>query len=702
MLGSLAALAILVPQEPAPHTVPDRVLPRVGITLGSALERREHEIEQAASGRLSHDLRTQLAARTPAERLQVAVWLARPAGMPDLREALDAELARGAHAEDARRAAMRIAESATLPHVEAFAARVRSAGFAVDHADRLVPVVFVTLAAEDVGSLGRMDGVDQVYFAFQSWLPEEGACAALPNEWASPTARTDVVHRRGITGAGVKVLVNDVGGVARTNPNLPPIVVGTAAVGVQAHATAVAGIIASRHALQRGAAPGLAQLYDYGGASDVAAPQAWAWGMQQGISFGNCSWWNGNRGSIAFLDRYFDYVIRNFAVQLFKSAGNQGNNQPCTTPGNGFNSIASGNADDRNTHDWDDDVLATSSSTGNPQPEGHEKPEVTAHGTTITTTDTGGSVSAQGTGTSYASPVSCGTAALLAATDPVLLAAPEAIKALLMAGAWNDIAQGQPLSDWDGAGGVDAAASQSAVARGQYRRATLTPASFPNGIHTVSIALDAGDETRLCAVWTASADSSYTATVLQMDLDLVVRAPNGAVVASSASTRNPFEIVQFVPPSTGTYTVELLRMRFLGASEPFAMAWTTSWDARTCAVAISGSPRLGATIGIQWSDRYHPGQVYVGFLSVSPYPATWRVPTNKLMLVGFDSLSEASILLPGFLGALSATGTATTSLTIPNLPGLDGLTVLASMVTLQSGAPVAEEIGELASFTILP
>ena len=38
---------------------------------------------------------------------------------------------------------------------------------------------------------------------------------------------------------------------------------------------------------------------------------AWSWGMSQGISFGNCSWWNFQRGSIQFLDRYFDYITRN-------------------------------------------------------------------------------------------------------------------------------------------------------------------------------------------------------------------------------------------------------------------------------------------------------------------------------------------------------------------------------------------------------
>jgi hypothetical protein len=679
---------------------------------GDALLRAESAAADAAHGRIGADLRAELRRRRAEERLTVVFWLERPAGLPDLRSALEAARAAGLDAAEARRRTLTLAATATEPATAAFADRLRAAGHEVVQQDAYAPIVFARLRAADVAAVAQWQGVDQVYYSFPTWLPEEGpgpeggiaeaGAAAPPNEWASPSARTDTVHRRGITGAGVKVLVNDVGAVARNNPSLPPIVVGNATATVQAHATAVAGMIASHHAQQHGAAPGLTELYDYAGASDTAAPLAWAWGMQQGISFGNCSWWNFNLGSIVFLDRYFDYIIRNFAVQLFKSCGNQGNNVGCTTPGNGFNMVACGNANDADTHDWDDDTLSTSSSTGNPQPSNHEKPEVCAHGTNITSTNTSGGVSAQGSGTSYAAPVACGTAALLAQADPVLQAAPEAIKALLMAGAWNDITGGQPLSDFDGAGAIDAAASWSAVASGQYVRSTLSAASFPGGVATYPIHLDGGDETRIVALWSSLADSAYSTTVLEMDLDLVVRAPGGAVVAASASTANPFEIVQFVPQVTGTYTVELQPMRFQGTAEPFALAWTTSWDTRVGRVTVTGAPRVGATVGIEFFDRYHPGQIYFGLLSATAYPATWRVPQDKVVRLGYDPFLDASLSLPGFVGPLPANGRATTSLTIPGLAGLAGLTFELGMLTLQQGLPVVEEIGDVTTVTILP
>jgi hypothetical protein len=174
------------------------------------------------------------------------------------------------------------------------------------------------------------------------------------------------------------------------------------------------------------------------------------------------------------------------------------------------------------------------------------------------------------------------------------------------------------------------------------------------------------------------------------------------VVAASASTANPFEIVQFVPPVTGIYTVAVQPMRFQGQNEPFALAWTTSWDTRVDRVTVVGAPTLGNTLGIQFEDRYHPGGVYFGLLSATPYPATWRLPTDKVMRLGFDFVTDAALSLPGFAGLLDASGQRSTTLTIPPLPGLVGTTFHLGMITLQTGQGVAEELGDITPVTILP
>jgi len=636
---------------------------------------------------------------------EVAFWLVTPAASRGLRAILDDALAAGLPAEDARRVALRAAEAAVAPGNAAFAATASALGGEVTYRDTLTPVVFVRCGEALARQLAGRADVDLAYWSSPVSLDEGGAASlaslAAFNEWASRTARTDAVHRRGVDGAGVKVLINDTAPVATTNPFLPPIVAGNTGTAA-AHATAVAGIVASRQSPHTGAAPGLAQLYSYGAAGDTSAPQAWAWGMQQGISFGNCSWWNGQKGQIQFLDRYFDYVIRTFAVMLFKSSGNQGGTDGLiTTPGCGFNMTASGNATDNNTLDWGGDAMSSSSSWVNPI-EGHDKPEVTACGTTITTTTTASPwIGAQGSGTSYASPVTCGIAALLAQTVPVLQAQPETVRALLMAGAFHNVEGAAAMSDRDGAGHVDAAASQAAAAKGQFQRVVLTPGSFAGGQYSVSVPLVRGDETRLCAVWFSQADSAYATDVLQMDLDLTVWF-GGTLVATSASAANPFELVQFVPPQTGTYTIRLQNQRFLGASEPLALAWCTRRDAATNEVVVTGSKIPGGTANYEFVDVYHPGASYLAVLSITPSPATTQVGPKKVLDLGYDGVTDLSLSLPGFAGVLGANGRANAVLAIPNLPWLTGLPVHAAMVTIDlTLAEIAEETSPTTSFTIL-
>ncbi|MBL9077689.1 MAG: S8/S53 family peptidase [Planctomycetes bacterium] len=730
MLVALVSMSFVLPQQPPVLAQREYHRPDLGITLRETrwfdaatgrIERRTTDAAGApvdpdavlraafarrdtANGRLHPTLAAALVGDGPHE---VAFWLRRPAAMPDLRGLIDARVAAGATAEDARRAALAAASAAVGPGNAVFAAAAAAAGAVVVHVDTLTPVVFVRAAAPTVRALAARADVDLAYGTATEWLPEAAvpagdteAVVAAWNQWASKTARTDAVHRRGITGAGVKVLVNDTAQVVSSNPFLPPIVVGSGA-GVAAHATAVAGILASSHVPHTGAAPGLQQIYSYGGSGDVVAPQAWAWGMSQGISFGNCSWWNGQKGQLQFLDRWFDYTIRQFAVMLFKSAGNQGGGDGAiTTPGCGYNMIASGNANDGNTYDWSGDSMSSSSSWVNPLP-GHDKPEVTACGTSITTTSTASPWTvAAGSGTSYASPVTCGVAALLAQQNPLLQARPEAVKALLMAGAFHNVEGAAVLSDRDGSGHIDAAASHAALVAGQLHLATLTPASFAGGVYEVQLPLVRNDETRLCAVWFSAADSSYTTDVLQMDLDLTVW--NGpSLVAAAAGIANPFEVVQFTPPATGVYTARLQVQQFLGSSEPFALAWVTRRNAATNAVAIGGNPVPGGVVTYQFSDPYHPNGSYLAALSLTGSPATVPVGPNHVFDFGFDIVTELSLSLPGFAGVYDANGQASAVLALPDFAWLTGFPVHCAVLTFDAQVPGAvEETSPVATFVI--
>ncbi len=697
---TLPTLGVTFADERVLDSATGRILRRThaaGVPVdGDALVRAEARARDAVSGKISPDLEPRLLA---GDDLRVVFWLARTAEQVDPRTVLDAGAALAS--ADARRQALALAEAQTTRLTAPFVALVRAQGHVVAYVDPYVPIVFVDLPAAAVRALAARPEVDQAYYSFPQ-LFLEGTLTPI-NDRASPTARTDAVHRRGITGAGVKVLVNDAGdSIVNGNPYLPPVTRnGTYAAG--AHATAVAGMIGANHPTYGGAAPGLTQIFDSSAFDDIGAPASWSWGMSQGIAFGNCSWWNGNRGSIVFLDRYFDYIIRAFGVMLFKSAGNQGLANGTTSPGNGYNCIASGSFHDRDTHDWNDDIMSSYSSALNPTP-GHEKPEVAAPGDVITSTTTASPwTGASGSGTSYASPVTCGIAALLGATRPELLVKPEATKALIMAGAWHNIEGAAALSGQDGAGGVDAAASQDATALQQYHLATLTPASFTAGVYTITVPLIARDEARICAVWFSEADSAYATTTLKMDLDLSVERPGGGIVATSASALNAFEIVQFVPPVTGVYTVKLTNQRFNGTSEPFALAWTTRRNAATDLVTVQGAPAIGTTAQIEFFDRYHPGAAYVGLASVTPFPATLPVAPNKIIPLGYDGLTAMAISgsLPGFIGVLGTNGRAMGQIQIPNLPLLRGLQVFLAMASLDVTLPeLVEETSAATSFTI--
>ncbi len=657
-----------------------------------AMRHEEARRRDEASGKLWSDLPARLG---KGQKTPVVFWLRRPAGMPDLRVHIDAAVAGGTSGENARRSAMDVARAFVRARTGPFSRALRERGGTTDYVDEIVPLVFATLGAADVRALAARDDVDQVFYACPKWL-DEGK--AVPDEWASPSARTDYVHRQGITGAGVKVLVNDTASVATTNPYLPPIVTGNPQIPVNQHPTFVAGCLASIHPVHHGAAPGLAQIYDYAGWGDVFAPQAWSWGMTQGISIGNSSWWTGQFGNIEFLDRYFDYIIRNFAVMMFKSAGNLGNGSQTTTPGNGFNMTTTGSANDLDSHDWEDDLMATSSSTGDPS-SGNSKPEVVAHGEAVTSTsDMGPTWLTSASGTSFASPISCGVAALLQQEDPSLTTQPEVVKAMLMAGAWNNISGGETLSDEDGAGAIDAAASWRAVHEGQFHQTTLTPSSFPGGFYSHSMQLDQGDETRVVALWFSTADSSFATDSLLMDLDLVVLDPSGSVVASAASATDPFEVVQFIPAQSGTYTVRMQNQSFQGTSEPFAIAWTTRQDAATDEVQAVGDGSIGSTIQINWLDPYHPGEIYVGLFSLTPYPAVTPIGANRILPFGFDGLSQATFAGPsGFIGTLDASGAASMSFAVPPIAPL---TIHAGMFTFKDNPGRAVETSPATTFTI--
>jgi len=661
-----------------------------------ALLDREEEKKLAARRGISPELAEVLREKRPGDPVQVLIW--RNAPRRDFREVLEEGEERGLSPEEARRAALEEARAFFAGGNRALAARLEAEGCRILYPGGPWPILFAEMKASQVPRWAADPAVDQVYYAYPKWFPE--------NNFAQPTLRSPSCHRRGLTGAGsqVKVMVQDPGHVALGCPYLPPVTRLNTGY-TSSHATAVAGNISMRnHSLYYGVAKGLPRIYSAAGGGDIYAPRAWDAAIKAGVSFGNCSWWNGNKGRIVGLDRFFDYTIRQFAVMMFKSTGNQGGTSTpySTTPGNGYNMTNSGCYNDGDSYDWADDKMASYSSWKNPV-EGHEKPEVASPGDGVYSTyRTRSPWIGRFGGTSSASPLTCGTAVLMATVDKNLLTRPEAVKAILMASAWHNIEGSPVLSDKDGAGGVHTFAATEVVRKGRWRLERLTAASFTNNRIERKIRCSAGDETRVVALWFSLADKARTTDRLMMDLDMVILDPSGRTVAASAGSRNPFEIAAFVPSVTGDYTVRLLKRAFRNPTERLALAWSTRSDAAVDEVKLSGTGARGTRMTVTFTDIYHGGAYYMGLASVTAPPATIPLPGGFALPFGMDALVQLSpAVFPGFFGRLSSAGTARGTISIPNAPSLAGLKVWTAMLTLDTTLPgLVEEISPAASFTV--
>jgi hypothetical protein len=401
----------------------------------------------------------------------------------------------------------------------------------------------------------------------------------------------DVWNLHANTGENVKVAIVEDSRVDFDNTclvnNLGTRVPGDA--NVDQHATATAGMVASNDDTYKGIAYG-AGIYSANGTSyddddmsaalDAGATNAHilnnSWGPQCGSA----------DGSMNVHARHADYIVRYRWDTVVAAAGNNGNCAGFEFVGGvatGYNVIAVGNYDDNGTVDTADDAMNTGSSYKDPTSphSDREKPEVAAPGTSITSLKlaapgncTTGNV---GSGTSYSSPMVAGAAALIMDGKPSLKLFPEAVKALILAGATDNKEGSARLSDKDGAGGINAHTSHDAATGNQYDWMYVTESSFDSsGFIEVPIGrVIIGTRVKVALVWDSNpsgAADDYDTDTLEADLDLKVVGPSFS--RWSASWDNSYEIVDFVAPSTGDYTIKVKNFRFDGTREYVAVAWS--------------------------------------------------------------------------------------------------------------------------------
>ncbi len=405
----------------------------------------------------------------------------------------------------------------------------------------------------------------------------------------------------GYTGSGVTIahIEPDAGKMETANPYLNATIFRPAGA-LDAHSTAIGGIIRSTHSLNRGMATGCTLLSanaDSGSSSHLDAATDWALG--EGASVLNMSYKlkDSSDGELHWSDIYYDYMVHYSRVLFTKSAGNEGNGTGViTSPGRGYNSLAVGNVQDNGTKDWGNDTMRPSSSYVDPET-GGDKPEIAAYGTLVdTTTQSSPWIGNEGSGTSYAAPLVAAMAGLCIDEIPGYVDEPATLKAKLMVSAMaHNIEGAARLSEYDGAG----CAKATAINAGG-RSLTLQASNFSGGYYEipVDISLVAGVRERIVFVYThppssqsATPDpSSYYRT--DLDIGLYV---NGSLVGSSTyGDRNAFEIIDYTPPTSGTGRI---RVNISGS-------WHASVSSLRCGLAYGRETYFGDGPDLPELDYY--------------------------------------------------------------------------------------------------
>jgi len=579
------------------------------------LRGREQGRYREKYGKLVPALANHLAAKSSHEKVKVSFWLKSGEQKAETLRPTKSEIrALGLSRDEIRQIKKDSHEWAKIVHgviTSPLANEIKSRGYE-GRASEIAPMVFAELTKAEIEELSARADVDSIDLLVEGG-PEgymEKSLSGGPDALTGRnTVKADVVESRGITGDGYKYGVVEGDGVSDANPYLNNAThsvwfYNSTTKGIDDHATAVAGFMASTHSTARGTAPGIDVILsaNAGGWNLSDYQPAVTWAYNQGAQALNNSYYLEEDCDMHNSDRWADYLVRSYANGFIKSAGNRGEYADAcvTSPGKGFNIITVGGIDDINDSDWSNDQMAALSSYN--EPANREKPEVSAvacgrwvspyismNGTTKASPWTGN----VGCGTSYAAPAATGMFAALLHRKSDLENWPEAVKAIMIASALHNIEGSSRKSEIDGAGAIDMAAGDYIAANDWYDGRSVNGNSFTNQKLTIStIHLSEGERFRAALAYDSNPSSNYTSDPLEGDLDLYLYDSTNTLVASSTGV-DSWEIIEWTVAQTGDYTLVVYNFNdSLASTESTYMgvAWWPGHYLLETAIQSRGTP----------------------------------------------------------------------------------------------------------------
>ncbi len=531
-------------------------------------------------GKISPTLYNKMAKNRPGERLPVVLWLAVDEEKVDKSEFDDQQLQRVPQSLLNYRQQNQEAQSNLRTLLG------QKLQIEVQAESDVVPALYLELTPSQIQKLNRWDEVGGLFLHETEGFDDLADSMAISNA-------DDVVNTLGFDGTGSRVCVWEGGPDVLTNLVISDHYT-TPWPGDSWHARLVTGII--RNSESGGAPNGYApnatvysgNSYDPNNIYDVAALD-WCVNSPQRSRIINQSfhyWSEQYNGDLSANDLHKDYMAVHYPYPTIVQAAGNGPSSEFVNH-KGFNSLTVGSHNDTAT------TMSGFSVSLNPNsPHGdRELPELAANGEDVT------AVGRTANGTSFSSPAVAGTVALLHEANTTLRSWPEGNRAVLLAGATQNVSGNTWQQDVsagvdarDGSGALNAEESvqialnrisinNSASTRG-WNVGTLVDSSFGSGEHPestfsyhIQVPSTGGNHVKVALAWNSEVTNSPATSELVIDMDILVY-DGSSIVARSASWDNSYEIAEFNGVAGRTYTVKLRRWSGAGEQTFYGLAWS--------------------------------------------------------------------------------------------------------------------------------